>query len=235
MEESMEKCGGVLVPDPVSGAHRRVCFVQELGEHPSGRPFTKLELRWSVDHYIPTSLGGFDEMENLHVVHRYCNDVQGGLLTNALFTPDQRRENARVASLAALVAKTPEQMSDIGRKGYAGGGLTQATSEQRSEWSQIANASQTNETRQRAWRTRKANGFTGGGFTFTPEQLSENGRKGALRRNELHGPPGTHEASVKGGRTAQARMTSEERQRRAHVRYHVNRGIVNPSCQHCIS
>jgi len=71
----LESCAGVLIPDG-----SRHCFVTERGLHHSGRPFDSKELSWTVDHIIPKSLGGSDELENMQVAHLYCQKVQGGLL-----------------------------------------------------------------------------------------------------------------------------------------------------------
>ena len=70
--------------------------------------------------------------------------------------------------------------------------------------------------------------------------LSKAGRKGAFKRNELYGNPATPESRRKGLCKAAAANEANgwEAQRAGvrkgnHLRWHVNRGIVDPDCELC--
>lgn len=70
---------------------------------------------------------------------------------------------------------------------------------------------------------------------------SESRSRGARRRNELYGNPRTHEGSVIGGRKGGRRLVEthvgiyaiEHEGLGNHIRWHVNRGIVNANCLLC--
>lgn len=118
LPESVTGCAGVLVPD--GEGHRRVCFVQERAEHHTGRPFTERELRPSVDHFIPLSMGGLNEWSNLHIVHKYDQNVQGGSFGGRVAGkmngwPKMSHEHHVKAGQAGAAALTPEQRSAAGR------------------------------------------------------------------------------------------------------------------------
>jgi len=116
----MDKCQGVLVPDGT-----RHCFVEErgMGKRTEFRAFKKDPLSPSVDHFIPRSMGGDDDPENLHIVHWYDQLVQGGLIQGPILgkqtqvnrSSEERSKHGRMANQFSQAARTTEQR----RKAFA--------------------------------------------------------------------------------------------------------------------
>jgi hypothetical protein len=119
------KCGGVLIPDGT-----RHCFVQERGQHPSGRSFNNRELSLSVDHVIPRSQGGAGGPT--HLVHYYDQCVQGGFWIpkeaqhqgsaawSRKLTHEDRVRNGLLGGIIRRDSMTAEERSTLGRLGGTG-------------------------------------------------------------------------------------------------------------------
>ena len=110
----MNRCEGVLIPDGT-----RHCFVVErgLGKRNEFHAIKRGKLSPSVDHFLPKSMGGTDDPENLHIVHWYDQLVQGGLIqgpvlgtqTQANRSAEERSKHGRMANRFSQAARTTEQ------------------------------------------------------------------------------------------------------------------------------
>ena len=74
------------------------------------------DLGRTIDHYVPRSKGGGNELDNLRYAHRYCNLLRGSRLGNPSnrFRAACREHNQR--QLETVGSKVPDPRPDLGRK-----------------------------------------------------------------------------------------------------------------------
>jgi hypothetical protein len=189
---------------------------------PKGLRGTVHDLAPEIDHIVPRSRGGDDEDSNLRCACRRCNNIKLSLLDSEF----KISERGEVTYDSAAFDAATRAIREGGAKGGRNG---------------------SRENKVRGGLLRKL------AMDSDPEiraRCLAASSKGARNRNELYGVPQgnpdalqtyrasrTDEEKAEAGRILNLHATHEDHVRAglrsAHVRWHVLRNIISPSCNHC--